>query len=151
MSDMSRQNSMRIGDQLGPFAYTITEQMADIHLAAINNPDPLFKDRLPDDRTMVSPCFTAQDYVYLLVQKGFWGSGGIQTRQESEFYNPGYIGQSVVCSGKIADRYVRKGRTFVVIEYQIDGVDGSPIARHRLTARIFENTNGANREKTQKA
>lgn len=146
---MNSLNSMRVGDQLGLFEYTITEEMADIHLAAINNSDPLFKDRSSDDRRMVPPCFTAQDYVYLLVQKGFWGSGGIQIRQESELYNPAYIGQRVVCAGKIAERYVRKGKTFLVIEYQIDEVGGLPIAKHRLTAQIFKNTHGANSEGTE--
>ena len=100
---------------------------------------------------MLPPCFTAQDYVYLLLQKGFWGSGGIQTRQESEFFNPVCIGQRIVCTGKIAERYVRKGRTFLVIEYQIDEVNGLPIAKHRLTAQIFENKNGTDPQSTPEA
>ena len=90
-----------------------------------------------------------QDYVYLMVQKGIWGSGGIHTRQESEFFNPGYIGQRVVCSGKIAERYVRNGKNFLVIEYQIDEISGLPIAKHRLTAQIFENKKVADSEGTQ--
>ena len=151
MRMMSNPRSIHIGDQLGPFEYTITDEMADLHIAAINNSDPLFKDPTSDDRRMVPPCFTAQDYVYLLVQKGIWGSGGIHTRQESEFYNPGYIGQRVVCSGKIAERYVRKGKIFLIIEYQIDAISGPPIAKHRLTAQIFENKKVRDREGTQEA
>lgn len=147
---MSILKSLRVGDQLGPFEYTITEAMADIHMAAINNSDPLFKDPLSDGRRMVPPCFTAQDYVYLMVQKGIWGSGGIHTNQESEFYNPACIGQRVVCSGKIAERYVRKGKNFLVIEYQIDEIGGLPLARHRLTAQIFEHEKVEDNEGAQK-
>ena len=146
---MSNQHSIPVGDQLGPFEYTITEEMADIHIAAINNSDSLFKDPSSDGRKMLPPCFSAQDYVYLLVQKGIWGSGGIHTGQESEFYNPGYIGQRVVCSGKIAERYSRKGKNFLVIEYQIDEIGGLPIAKHRLTAQTFENKKVEDREGTQ--
>lgn len=136
---MSILKLIRVGDQLGPFEYTITEKMADLHMTAINNADSQFKDPSSDGRRIVPPCFTAQDYVYLLVQKGIWGSGGIHTRQESEFYNPGCIGQRVVCSGKIAEQFVQRGKNFLVIEYQIDDISGRPIARHRLTAQIFEN------------
>ena len=146
---MSNQNSIHVGDQLGPFEYTITEEMADIHIAAINNRDPLFRDSSSDGRRMVPPCFTAQDYVYLLVQKGIWGSGGIHTNQESEFYNPGHIGQRVVCSGKIAERYVQKGKNYLVIEYQIDEINGVPIAKHRFTAQIFKNKKVKDSEGTQ--
>ena len=146
---MSFQKSIRVGDQLGPFEYTITEKIANFHLTAIDSADSLFKDPSSDGRRIVPPCFTAQDYVYLLVQKGIWGSGGIHTRQESEFYNPGCIGQRVVCSGKIAEQYVRRGKNVLVIEYQIDDINGRPIAKHRLTAQIFENKKVEDSEETQ--
>jgi hypothetical protein len=134
---MNNLRSLRVGYKLGPFEYTITREMADMHLAAIDNQEPLFKNFSAAGPRMIPPCFTTRDYIYLLVQKNVWGSGGILTHQESEFYNPGRIGQRVVCTGMIAERYVKKGSHYLVIEYQIDDINWDPLAKHRMTAQIF--------------
>lgn len=126
-----------VGETLGPFEYTIKQEIANMHLEAVDNNDPLFKNSLPDNRRMVPPCFSIRDYVYLLLQKGFWGRGGIHTEQESEFFNPSFVGQRVVCRGKVADQYVKKGRQYTVIDYWIDDINGQPLAKHRFTGIIF--------------
>jgi hypothetical protein len=135
---MRNRRSIRAGDTLGPFEYTITEEMADIHLAAIDNPQSLFKSPSSDGRRMVPPCFTARDYVYLLLQKKAWGIGGLHTKQESEFFSPAYVGQRVVCRGKVAQQYLEKGKEYIVIEFRVDGIDGKPLASHRFTGLIFQ-------------
>lgn len=124
---------------MGPFEYTITEELADIHLQSVGSEDSLFENFSAADRRMVPPCFTARDYVYLLLQKKSWGAGGIHTAQESEFFNPAYVGQRLVCRGQVVDQYIKKGKTFTVIEYWVNEVDGKPIARHRFTGMTFEN------------
>jgi hypothetical protein len=134
---MRNRRSIRVGDPLGPFEYTITEEMADIHLAAIDNSQPLFKSPSSDGRRMVPPCFTARDYVYLLLQKKAWGIGGLHTKQESEFFNPAYVGQRVVCRGKVAEQYLKKGKEYIVIEFQVDDINGKPLAKHRFTGLIL--------------
>jgi hypothetical protein len=136
---MNGQRSLHVGDTLGPFGYTITEELADIHLESVGNEDPRFEKSSAVDRRMVPPCFTARDYVYLLLQEKTWGAGGIQTAQESEFFNPAYAGQRLVCRGQVVDQFIKKGRTFTVIEYWINDVGGNPIARHRFTGMTFKN------------
>ena len=136
---MNGQRSLRVGDTLGPFEYTITEALADIHLESVDSDDPLFENTLAADRRIVPPCFTARDYVYLLLQEKSWGAGGIQTAQESEFFNPAYVGQRLVCRGQVVEQYIKKGRSFTVIEYWVNDVDGNPIARHRFTGMTFQN------------
>ncbi len=135
---MGNQRSIHVGDTLGPFEYTITEEMADIYLAAIDNSEHWLKNHSADGRRWVPPCFTVRDYVYLLLQKKAWGIGGIHTKQESEFFNPAYVGQRMVCRGKVTEEYVRKAKKYTVIEYQIDATDGMPIAKHRFTGLVFQ-------------
>jgi hypothetical protein len=135
---MSNQNSIHVGDRLGPFEYTLTEEMADIYLAAIDNSEPRFRNLPSKGHRLVPPCFTVRDYVYLLLQKKAWGIGGIHTKQESEFFNPAYVGQRLVCRGKVAEEYYKKARKYTVIEYQIDDSDGKPIAKHRFTGMVFQ-------------
>ena len=141
---MNGHRSLRVGDKLGPFEYTITEELADIHLEAVGNEDPLYKNSPTGDRRMVPPCFTARDYVYLLLQEKSWGTGGIQAAQNSEFFNPAYVGQRVVCRGQVADQYFKKGKTYTVIEYWLNDVNGNPIAKHRFTGLTFNATESAN-------
>lgn len=135
---MNGHRLLQVGDPLGPFEYTITQELADIHLEAVGGGDPLFKHPADAERQMVPPCFTARDHVYLLLQEKSWGTGGIQAAQESEFFNPAYVGQRMVCRGQVSEQYVKKGKTYTVIEYWIDDVDGNPIARHRFTAVAFQ-------------
>lgn len=135
---MNGKRSLQVGDTLGPFEYTITKELADIHLESVGNEDPQFENSSAADRRMVPPCFTARDFVYLLLQEKTWGAGGIQTAQESEFINPAYVGQRLVCRGQVVDQYIKKGKTFTVIEYWVNDVDGNPIARHRFTGITFK-------------
>lgn len=134
---MDNRQSLRIGEKFGPFEYTITEEMVDLHLAAIDNSDAAFKNLSQDGRRIIPPCFTTRDYVYLFLQKGIWGSGGIQTAQESEFYNPGYVGQRLVCTGEVIERYVKKNKHYMVFEYRVVDGNGNPIAKHRMTTIVF--------------
>ena len=135
---MSNQKSIHVGDTLGPFEYTITEEMADIYLAAIDNSEHRYKYPRSNGRRLVPPCFTVRDFVYLLLQKKAWGIGGLHAKQESEFFNPAHVGQRLVCRGKVAEEYYKKARKYTVIEYQTDDSDGKPIARHRFTGMVFQ-------------
>lgn len=136
---MSRKNKspIQVGEALGPVEYTITEEMVDMHLKAVDNRDPLFKELQPDRRRLVPPCFSVRDFVYLLLQREALSMSGIQTEQESEYFTPGFVGQRVVCRGKVVDQYIKKGRKYNVIEYWVDDINGQPLAKHRLTGIIF--------------
>jgi hypothetical protein len=136
---MSRnsESPIKAGEALGPFEYTITEEMVDMHLKAVDNKDPLFKDLQSDRRRLVPPCFSVRDFVYLLLQKEALSMSGIQTEQESEYFTPGFVGQRVVCRGKVVDQYIKRGRKYNVIDYWIDDINGQPVAKHRLTGIIF--------------
>lgn len=132
-----RKGTILAGEVLGPVEYTITEEMVDMHLKAVDNRDPLFNELQPDGRRLVPPCFSVRDFIYLLLQREALSMSGIQTEQESEYFTPGYVGQRVVCRGKVVDQYIKRGRKYNVIEYWIDDLNGQPVAKHRLTGILF--------------
>jgi len=132
-----KETTLTVGTEFGPFAYTITEEMADMYIEAIDNQDPLYKKPGTNGRRVVPSCFSLQNYVYLLAQQSAWGLGGVHTAQESEYFNPLHVGDRVVSRGKIVDRYQKKGRNYFVMDYIVEIGQGTPLAKHRITGISF--------------
>ncbi len=132
-----KKNSLPVGTELGPFTYTITEEMAELYLEANDNRDPLYEKTDATQRRMIPSCFTLQNYVYLLAQKSAWGLGGVHTAQDSEYFHPCYVGDEIINWGKIVDRYQKKDRDYFVMEYWTETRDGTLLARHKITGITF--------------
>ena len=55
--------------------------------------------------------------------------GGIHAKQEFEFHRPLRPGMSIAISGRIAEKYMKRGRKYVVTETTITDKDGNLIAK----------------------
>jgi hypothetical protein len=58
---------------------------------------------------------------------------GIWAKSEHEFLKPMKVGSKVFIRGKVADKYIKRGREYVVTEYQAVDENGEVLLRSRET------------------
>ena len=58
----------------------------------------------------------------------------IWAKSEHEFLGPMKVGSKVSIRGKIVDKYVKRGRNYLVAEYEAFGEHGEPLLKSRETS-----------------
>ncbi len=119
-----------IGDEFTPLEFIITEEMVDRNAWANDDYNPWYMEDSPFGGRIASPTFLAHQYLEL-----FHGhyydppGGGLYPRQEFEFINPIRIGKKIRVTGRLIDRYPKKGREYFVSEILATDEDGTEIVR----------------------
>lgn len=60
--------------------------------------------------------------------------GGVHTKQAYEFHRPLHVGEEVTTTMRVAEKGERKGRRYVVYEFEIRAADGALCLVARMTA-----------------
>ena len=110
----------QIGETLRPHSYTLTREIA---LFAARN---LGKDILETDksgREVAPACVTDNDYVGLWISD-FATNEAVHAKAEHHYLNPPVVGKRLEVTGRILDKYNRRGRDFLVLESETTDEDG---------------------------
>ena len=113
-------DDIRIGDELGTLDYTITEAKMRTYREAVEYPEAHF------------PTIAAKEYSKLFYNK-YGRSMVISAKHEDHYSNPLRPGKRLRTTGHVADKYVRRGRAFVVVETRCVDEDGLEIVRSSHT------------------
>ena len=124
------EDQIQVGDELGPYEYVVTPEMVQKMTGAIEEPNPWYLKSSPFGGPIAPPTITGNDYIEVFATKYERGRP-IHTKAEHEFLNPIRIGKRLTVRGKIADKYERKGRDYIVIESVTKDEDGVEIVRSR--------------------
>ncbi|MCH7712250.1 MAG: hypothetical protein IIC99_01380 [Chloroflexi bacterium] len=108
-----------IGEELGSFEYVLTQQMLDDFRESVEDPEA------PFPTLAVKHDGTALNMVY------YDTTGGVNAGNEVEFFNPPIPGKKILVSGRIADKYVRRDKPYLVIEATATDEDGRLLERLR--------------------
>jgi acyl dehydratase len=63
-------------------------------------------------------------------------AGNVHTRHETQFLNPARIGKMIKVYGTLVDKYLKRGREYLVMECRSVDEDGIEICRDRRTIII---------------
>ncbi len=127
-------STAEIGDEFEPFETTVTEEMVARSTWANDDYNPWYLEESPFGGRIASPMFLS-----LSLQNIFWGrytlpsDGALHTSQEFDFINPLKIGKKITITGKIVDKYHKRGRDSYVSVYLAVDEDGTEIVRMRRT------------------
>jgi len=107
-------------------------------LRAIQDEHPLFNDRDYAKglgyKDVVAPPTTAAIYATRAhKQKRKLPPGGIHAKQMFHFLRPVYPGDTLISTAKVADKYVKKEKKYVVIEVVTKNQDGETVVVSRST------------------
>lgn len=129
-------DKMKVGEELPDMEVNFDEDMQGRFLAALKEENPWYYSESPwggpltyhpllDDAPMESVMYRYQ-YPFSFVH----------ARQETEFINPLPLGKRAHVKTKVADKYVKRGRGYIVIESLVIDEDGTEILRSRNHAMI---------------
>ncbi len=120
-----------VGLDLGSHEYEITPELVAEYAAGVDDPHSWYTGDSPFGGP-VAPALILHSEIYRF---GGWYLpniyGNLHARQEWELFGPIMVGESVTTRGTIVDRYVKRGRDYVVNQAQVYSSDGRLLCRGR--------------------
>ncbi len=131
---------LEVGDVFQPVEYTLTQMMASEYAAATEEMSEWFQSaHNPQGRQVRPPTLVHNDKMKLLeanclMERRIAGVIAKDARIHYEYHaknhDIGYVGERFVITGRIADKYERRGRHFLVYEMEIRTADGRLITTY---------------------
>ena len=112
-------NDLVIVEPLGSYEYVLTQEMLDNFRESVEDPEAVFPT------LAVKHDATALNMVYKDT------TGGVNAGNEVEFFNPPIPGKKIIVSGRVANKYMRRDKPYLVIEATATDEDGRLLERLR--------------------
>ena len=101
-----------IGEELGSYDYILTQEMVEAFRTSVDDPEASFPTLGgKHDATAFAMVYT--DPI-----------GTVNAGNEVEFFNPPIVGKKIIVTGRIADKYLRRDKPYIVIEATAIDEDG---------------------------
>jgi acyl dehydratase len=156
MVKLVAEGEVAVGKHLGRHEYTITPELVAAYSAGTGDTNPWYYAESPFGGP-VAPALIMHKEMF---QFDGWYLpnvyGNLHAKQEWELFNPVMVGETIQTAGNVLDRYIKRGRDFVVNEFYVEAADGRLLARSRThqSFLISQSANGPvvdkQREKTQR-
>ena len=120
----------KIGDEFEPIEIVVTEEMVERNAFANDDYNPWYMEDSPFGGRIASPTFLT--FHESRIFRGYYAippGGSLHQKLEIEFINPLKVGKKLKMSGKLVDRYNKRGRDYFVAEYLVVDEDGAEIIR----------------------
>jgi hypothetical protein len=118
--------SIPVGDDLGTLEYVLTEQMVSDYRRVVDNPHAAY------------PTVAARHPANLFYRKYAAVMRVPNMGHDSKFFNPPIAGKRITITGRIADKYIRRGNAYIIVEANAVDEDGRLIERSRLVGLARE-------------
>ncbi|PKB68006.1 MAG: hypothetical protein BZY81_03135 [SAR202 cluster bacterium Io17-Chloro-G4] len=112
-------DKLEIGEELGSYEYVLTQEMLDNFRLAVDDPDASFPTlAVKHDATAFAMVYEDN-------------TGGVNAGNEVEFFNPPIPGKTIRVTGRVADKYLRRDKPYMVIEATAVDEDGRLLEKLR--------------------
>lgn len=118
--------SIPVGDDLGSLDYVLTQKMVDDYRRVVDNPNAAY------------PTVAARHPANLFYRKYAQAMRVPNMGHDSEYFNPPIPGKRITITGRIADKYIRRGHTYLIVEATAVDEDGRLIERSKLVGLARE-------------
>ena len=123
-----------VGDELGSIEFTITEEMVERNAWSRDDYNPWYMEESPfGGRIVPITLLTLYDSLVFYGYYAYPPGGSLHAKEEFEYIKPFKVGKKVRMTGKLIDRYERKGRDFFIAEFSVVDEDGVEVIRMRRT------------------
>jgi acyl dehydratase len=124
----------RKGDDLGSLEFVVTDEMVRRNAWANDDYNPWYLVESPFGGRIASPVIVASFDARLFYGHFAYPEGGsLFAKQEFEYVRPLFVGEPYTLSGRVADIYERRGRTFFRIGMSITDANGVECMRMTKT------------------
>jgi hypothetical protein len=112
-------DQVEIGEELGSYEYLLTQEMLDNFRASIDDPEGCFPTlAVKHDATALAMVYDDT-------------TGGVNAGNQVEFFNPPVPGKKIKVTGRVADKYMRRDKPYLVIEATAVDEDGRLLEKLR--------------------
>ena len=118
--------SIPVGDDLGTLDYVLTEQMVSDYRRVVDNPHAAY------------PTVAARHPANLFYRKYASVMRVPNMGHDSEYFNPPVVGKRITIHGRIADKYIRRGAAYIIVEATAVDEDGRLIERSKIVGLARE-------------
>ncbi len=124
-------DQIEVGQELGPIETPASANAVRRYCEDWQDPNPLYLQDSPFGGPVVPPAFMAGLTGFQLLGSRYNARATIGAKTEHENINPCRVGKKLITRGKIADKYIKRGLEYVVIESVSVDEDGLEIRRSR--------------------
>lgn len=130
MAQQSSFDATYVGMDLGTLELTVDAAAVAARVSAVQwgHPDLLERDCLAPPGTTIELHPRMRFERFPNLRAGIWA------KSEHEFFKPLKIGTKVTIRGKVVDKYTKRGRYYVVSEYETTDGSGQLLMRSRETS-----------------
>jgi len=118
-----------VGEELGPVETHISEKAVRNYCEDWNDPHPWYLEESPFGGPVAPPAFMAGLTCFQLLSTKFDARATIGAKTAYECLAPVPVGRIMTTTGRIADKYVKRGLEYVVIESTSYEEGGRPFRR----------------------
>jgi hypothetical protein len=112
-------DKIEIGEDLGSYEYVLSQEMLDRFRQAVGDPDASFPTvAVRHDSTALAMVYEDN-------------TGGVNAGSEVEFFNAPIPGKKIMVTGRIADKYWRRDKPYLVVEAIAVDEDGRLLEKMR--------------------
>lgn len=129
MSSAIPWDTVVVGLELGPVETEITEKAAKNYCLDWDDPNPWYLEASPWGRPVAPPLFMAGLACFRLLSTKFKTAATVGVKSEHETLEPIFVGQTLVTRGRIAEKYVKRGLEYVVVESESFDEAGRQVRR----------------------
>jgi hypothetical protein len=122
-------DSVIVGERLGPIEYMVVADDIKQYCDDWKDYNPIYLEDSPYGGPVVPPAFRAGLDSFRLLATKYDSHATVGVRTEHEFINPARVGKRLITTGRLADKYIKRGIEYVVIEYWMVDEDGIEIRR----------------------
>ena len=122
-------DSIEIGGTLGPIDYVVSEKAVANYCDDWKDPNPMFLKDSPFGGPVIPPAFRAGLDSFRLLATRYDSHATLGFSTEHEFINPVPVGKKLIVTGTLTEKYIKRDREYVVIEYTTTDEDGTLIRK----------------------
>jgi hypothetical protein len=124
-------DQIEVGQEFGPIETPASANAVRRYCEDWQDPNPLYLQDSPFGGPIVPPAFMAGLTGFQLLGSRCDARATIGAKTEHENINPWRVGKKLITRGRIADKYIKRGLEYVVIESVSVDEDGLEIRRSR--------------------
>ena len=127
-------DGLTVEGALGPVSYAVTDRLVDVFCSATEETHPWFTKDSPFGGRIAPPVITGGDYSKLMASMGY--NLGYHARHHAESLAPMRLGDQLTVTGRVMDKYKRRGLRYFVLDYQATNQRGEAVYRRTITATV---------------
>ncbi|HEX7023992.1 MAG TPA: hotdog fold domain-containing protein [Gemmatimonadales bacterium] len=118
--------TLQVGDDLGSFRYLMTAEMIGNYRRVVENPQAAY------------PTVAGRHPARLVFNRYGRALRVPNAGQDCQYFNPPRPGKWITVSGRVADKYIRRGKRYLIVEATAVDEDGRLIETCRLVGLASE-------------